>query len=109
MEPHKRRRFEGDGRAEQPGRANDSGKQSGNDPVARLQIGCSLTRAIEDQELMLEQERFGNDGARTAGPNHFQNRCQEVNKENGDVAHLDIVGISSGMTRLGFSECSCDK
>jgi hypothetical protein len=32
-----------------------------------------------------------------------------VNREKGDAAHLNIVGISIGMTRLGFSLCSCDK
>jgi hypothetical protein len=79
MKAHERGWFEDDGRAEQPGRANDSGKQSGNDPVAQFEIGCSPPRAIEDQELMLEQEGFGYDGARTAGPNQFYGCISDKN------------------------------
>jgi hypothetical protein len=42
-------------------------------------------------------------GAGTARSDQFQDRSQQVKKENGDVPQLDILGISSGMTRLGFS------
>jgi len=39
---------------------------AGKDPVRRGQIRRSLPGAIQDQELMLEQERLGNDGTGTA-------------------------------------------
>ena len=76
-------------------------QQPGNDSVHGAKVRRSLTRALEDQQLVLDEQRLSDDGTSTAGSNEFGDRGDEMDKQNDRVAHADIVAITSSLTRLG--------
>ena len=54
---------------------------AGKDPVRRGQIRRSLPGAIQDQELMLEQKRLGNDGTGTARSEQASQGSDEMDEK----------------------------
>jgi hypothetical protein len=66
MAKDKGRWFQNDGRTDQPGRADEQSAPTGDDGVRWTKIGSALARTIEDQQLMLGEGGFGNDGTGTA-------------------------------------------
>jgi hypothetical protein len=50
-----------------PARVHEQCGQSEHDAIDGGQIGSAASRAITDQDLMLEQQRFRGDGADAAG------------------------------------------
>ena len=46
--------------------AHEKGAQTGDDTIRGAQVGSTLTATIEDQELMLDEHRLGNDGTQTS-------------------------------------------
>ena len=61
MEVQDRRRSEHDRRAEHTSRAHEQRTDTGEDPIRHAEIRRPVSRAIETQQLMLDQERFGDD------------------------------------------------
>jgi hypothetical protein len=58
---------------------------------------------------MFEQKRLGDNGTSAARQEEFGYRCDETDKQHDQVAHADIVPISTNMTRLGTVWHLCDK
>jgi len=58
---------------------------------ARPSIGCSLTRTIQYEQLMFQQNGFCNDGTYTTGPGKSDNRHNDVKEKDDEVAHSRIV------------------
>lgn len=48
------------------GRAHEKGAQTGDNAIGRAQVGRTLAFAIEDQELMFDEHRFGNHATGTS-------------------------------------------
>ena len=42
------------------GRAHEKDVQTGDNAIGRAQVGRTLASAIEDQELLFDEHRFGN-------------------------------------------------
>jgi hypothetical protein len=61
------------------------------DPVRRGQIRRSLPGAIQDQELMLEQKRLGNDGTGTARSEQASQGSDEMDEKDDPIAHHRIL------------------
>ena len=53
-------RPQNDGRTKKAGGADEKGAQTGDNAIARAQVGRTLSSAIEDQELMFDEHRFSN-------------------------------------------------
>ncbi|HWO39983.1 MAG TPA: hypothetical protein VNO32_65285 [Candidatus Acidoferrum sp.] len=64
---------------------------AGTDPVRRGQIRRSLPGAIQDQELMLEQKRLGNDGTGTARSEQASQGSDEMDEKDDQIAHHRIL------------------
>ena len=62
------RRLQNDGGTENAGRAHDKGAQTGEDTIRGEQIGRTLATAIEDPQLMFNEQRLGNDGTEASWP-----------------------------------------
>ena len=58
---------------------------------------------------MFEQKRLGDDGTSAAAAKEFGNRGDEMDKQDDQVAHPDIVAIGTNVTRLGYLQDLCDK
>jgi hypothetical protein len=61
-------RLQNDGGTENARPAHEKGAQTGDDPIGGAQVRHTLAAAIEDQQLMPEQRRFGNNGTESARP-----------------------------------------
>ena len=59
-------------------------------PVMTRSIGRrlgALTRTIEDQKLVLDEQRFGDDGTSTAGSERAGDRHNQMDEKKSPVAH----------------------
>ena len=66
MEAKQRGRSQSDGRTKDASSANEKSTQAGEDTVGSAQVGSALSAAIENQQLMFDKNRLGNDGTKTA-------------------------------------------
>jgi hypothetical protein len=53
-------RPQNDGRTKKAGRAHEKGAQTGDNAIGWAQVWRTLASAVEDQELMFDEHRFGN-------------------------------------------------
>jgi len=58
-----------------------------NDSIHWAEIRRSLSRAIEDQKLMLDEQRFGDAGTSTARSEQAGNRYDKVYEKYGEITH----------------------
>jgi hypothetical protein len=59
-----------------------------------------LTRAIENQQLLLDQQRFGDDRPQTAGAHQPSEGGDQVDEQDEQVAHRHILATSPRITKL---------
>jgi hypothetical protein len=103
MEGENRGGLEDDGGTHEAGRAHESGAESRDDTVRRLQIRCAFSGTVHDQQLLFEQQRFSNDCPKPTRPDQAGQRDDQVDEEDGQVAHDPTsVAISVCLTSLGF-------
>ena len=84
-------RPQNDGRTKKAGRAHEKGAQTGDNAIGRTQVGRTLASAIEDQELMFDEEGLGTYGTDAARPRQSGDGCQEMDEKDYEIAHLRIV------------------
>jgi hypothetical protein len=77
--------------------------------IHRPQIGCALARAIQDEQLVLEQERLRDDRSSAAAAKESGDRDHQVENEYDQMPHPIIVAVSATVTRLGNRQDLCDK
>jgi len=61
------RRLQNKGRTDQPGRLNEQRAPTGDEAIREEEIGGALAGAMEDQELMFDEEGLGNYGTTPPG------------------------------------------
>jgi hypothetical protein len=71
----------------QPTCTDEEGRQTEEEAIGRSQVWCAPSGASGYDELMLEQQRFGYDGANSAGSQEFGDRDDHVKRENEQIAH----------------------
>ena len=103
MEAQNRRRSKDDRRANHPGRTHEQRTDPSEDPIRRAEGGRPVPRAIENQQLLLHQERFGHDSPQTAGAHQPSQYGEQVNQQNDQVAHREILAASPRITRRDIS------
>ncbi len=57
------------------------------DTSQRSKIGCSHSRAIDDQKLMFYKQRFSNDGPSTARAKQAGDRYDKMYEKYGEITH----------------------
>jgi hypothetical protein len=83
MEPQERRGLQDDRETDQPARAHEERTPAGDDAISDAEIGCTFPGTIEDQQLVLSHH-----GTCTAGTGESGDRRQEMEKQDGQVAHV---------------------
>ncbi len=58
---------------------------------------------LDGATVLLDQERLGDHGARTAGAHQPSQGGDQVNQQDDQVAHRDILAITPRITRLDIS------
>jgi hypothetical protein len=85
------RRLQNDGRTDQPGRLHQQSAPTGDDAIRQAEIWRALTRAIEDQQLMFDEDRFGNDGTDAARTRKSDEGREEMDEKDREIAHFRMV------------------
>ena len=88
MNVHDCRGPEYDCRADQPGRADQRGQQASDDAIGRPQGRRPSLRTTDYQKLMLDEQRFGDDGTRSARLEQPNQSPEQVNYEAAGNAHV---------------------
>jgi hypothetical protein len=73
MKTQQRGWFKGDRHTAKPIRRNPKRKDSSDEPIQGAEIWRTLTRTVEDQQLMFGQKGFCHDATHSARPNKPQN------------------------------------
>ena len=76
-------------RSNRPGRIKST--QARDAAIRRTEIGRSFSRAIKDQQLVLDQHGFGHHRAGAAGTGESGYGRQQMQKPDGQVAHRWIL------------------
>jgi len=84
-------RLHNDGGTEHSCGAHEKSTQTGEDTIRGTQIGRTLAAPIEDQQLMAEQYRLGNNGTEASGPREPACRDHQMNQKDDNIAHLGIL------------------
>ena len=100
MKAQQRRRLEDDRGTDQPARAHEERTQAGDNPIGGAEIGRPFSRTIEDQQLVLDEHRFGHDGTHAAGPGEPGECRQQMLKQDGQIAHRTILPIAQHEQRI---------
>ena len=77
----KGRRLQSDGQTEQPGRPHKQSAPTGDDAIRQAKIGSALARAIEDQQLMFDENGLGNYGTDAAGARKSGDGREEMDEK----------------------------
>ena len=65
---------------------------------------------IQDDELVLNENRFGNDGPGATWTHQPGNGGNQMDEQDGEITrYATIVSVSAGITGLGFLTDLCDK
>ena len=89
-----------DRRAEHAGRAHEQRTHAGQDPIRWAEIRRPVSRAIENEQLLLDQKRFGDDRPQTAGAQQPRKGGDQVDEQDEQVVHRHILATSPRITKL---------
>ena len=84
MEAQERGGFQDDGGPDQPARADEQRAHAGDEAISEAEVGGPFPRAIEDQQLLLDENGLGHHGSGAAGAG---DRQQQMEKQDGQIAH----------------------
>jgi hypothetical protein len=87
----KGRRLQHDGRTDQPGRPHKKGAAAGDEAIRKAEIGSTLTRAIEDQQLMFDENGLGNYRTDAAWTRQSGGDREEMDEKDHEIAHSCMV------------------
>jgi hypothetical protein len=79
--------------------AHKEGGQSEHKAIERSEIRGTLSGAIADQELMLEQQRLRSDTAGAARAEEFREGDQQVDRQEKQIAHESNVITSANLRK----------
>ena len=91
MKVQKGRRLQTDGGTDRPRRPHKESAPTGDDAIREAEIRSVLARAMEDQQLMFNQDGLGNYGTDAARPRHSGDSRDEVDEKNHEIAHFRMV------------------
>ena len=80
-------------------RAHEQRGQAEEEAIRRSEIGRPLPGAITDEQLVLEQQGLGGNGADAAGAEELREGDQQVNGKDEDFSHRANRTITAGTCR----------
>ena len=88
MEAHQRGGFEDDGGTDQPARTDDPRAHPGDHAISEAEVGGTSARAIQNQQLVLDEDGLSHDCTRAARTGEPGDGRQEVEQQDNQVAHV---------------------
>jgi hypothetical protein len=85
------RRLQSDGRTDQPGGSQEQGAPTSDDAIREAEVGSALAGAIEDQQLMFDEERLGNYGTDAARTRQSGEGGDEMDEKDEEITHFCMI------------------
>jgi len=95
------RRLQYNSRTDDASGAHEKYAQTSDNPIEYVQMGCPLPRAIENQQLMFDEDRLGNYRTDPARPRKSSNGSDEMDEKDDEIGHLRILAKSENATNGG--------
>ena len=73
---------------------------AGEDPIRRAEIRRPVPRAIQNEQLLLDQDRFSHDRPQAAGAHQPGQGGDQVHQQDDRVAHRNILATTPRITKL---------
>jgi hypothetical protein len=99
MQSQERGGSEDDGGANQPARAHDQRAHAEHDAISEAEVGGTSAGAIQNQQLVLDQDGLGHHRTRAARTGEPGDGRQEMEKQDNHVAHAVIVNNLAKSTK----------
>jgi hypothetical protein len=87
MEAQERRGLEDDAGTNQPPRTHEERADAGDEAISEVKIGSTPPRAIQNQQLVFEEDGFRNHRPRAAWTGDAGDSRHEVEQEDNQIAH----------------------
>jgi hypothetical protein len=87
MEAQERRGFEDDRGTDQPARAHEQRADAGDDAISEAQIRGTSPGAIQNKQLVLDEDGLGHDRARAAWTGEPGDGRHQVEQQDNQIAH----------------------
>jgi hypothetical protein len=100
MEAEERGRLQDNRGPHQSARAHEQRADAGDHALAKPEARRARPGAIEDQQLLLEEQRFGHDGTHPARTGEPGDGRHEVKNQDAQIAHRTIVKQSSEVAEM---------
>ena len=91
VEPQEGRRFQNDGGTDQAGPPYQQSAPTGDEAIREPETGSALARAIKDQQLMFDEDGFGNYGADAAATCKSGDGGEKMDEKDHEIAHFRIL------------------
>jgi hypothetical protein len=85
------RRFQSDGRTDQTGGPQEQGAPTGDDAIREAEVGSALAGAIEDQQLMFEEDGLGKYGTDAARTRQSGEGGDEMDEKDQEITHFCMI------------------
>ena len=72
---------------DEPARAHEERTHAGDEAISDVEVGRTCPGAIEDQQLVLDEQGLGHHGTRAAGAGEPGGGRQEMEKLDGEITH----------------------
>jgi hypothetical protein len=94
METHERGGRQDDRGPDQAAAAQEARTHAGDHAICRPESGRPVSGPIEDQPLVRDEHRFGDDRPRAAGAGQSGDRRHQMEEQDGQVTHAPILPTS---------------
>jgi len=91
LKVQKGRRLQHDRRTDKPGRPHKQSTPTGHEAIREAKLGSAMARAIEDQQLMFDENGLGNYGTDSARTRQSGDGGEEMDEKDQEIAHCRIV------------------
>ena len=81
-------------------RAHEQCTHAGEDPIRRAEIRRPVPRAIQNEQLLLDQDRFSHDRPQAARAHQPGQGGDQVHQQDDRVAHRNILATTPRITKL---------
>jgi hypothetical protein len=91
MEAQERGGLQDDGGTDQPARAYEQRAHAGDEAISESEVGGTFLGAIQNQQLVPDENGLGHQGPGAAGAGEPRDGRQQMEKQDGQIAHRPIV------------------
>ena len=86
MKAQEGRRLQNDGRTDQPRAPQEQGAPAGDEAIRKAEIGSAAAGAMEDQQLMFDEDGLGKYRTGAARTRQSSDGCDQMDEKDDEIA-----------------------